>query len=113
MVMCVCLAVFCAACGKSGPVLAPPKNMGTPEQLAGSSWSSEFGTFSFVSQNEVTFMPSAKSAGKMPLPDKPLSGNYSINQGVVRGIISGAQPFAGTWDGQKLVIYDQEWKRDN
>lgn len=104
--------LLCAACGdqKAGG-FQKPGTAGTAEQLAGTKWDTGGGTLEFLSATEAQFAPKEGNNPRLPAPTKALTGNYSVTEGMVSGLIDDTIPIAGTWDGEKLVVGGKECKR--
>lgn len=113
MLRCFSIAIFTiliallSACGRSDNTLDKPAKAGTAEQLVGTTWSTSGGTLTFLSGSALQFVPK-ESGSSMPVPKEPLTGNYSVADGILRASVANTMPFAGTWDGERLTIGGEE-----
>lgn len=56
-------------------------------------------------------MPKQGNNPRLPLPENSPEGNYNVTEGLLTGLIANTIVFAGTWDGEKLVVTGAECTR--
>lgn len=102
--------MLCLGCSPPNAAIDKPAKAGTAEQLVGTTWSTSGGTLTFLSGSALQFVPK-ESGSSMPVPKEPLTGNYSVADGILRASVANTMPFAGTWDGERLTIGGEECTR--
>ncbi len=110
-VLAICTLALACACGGPKSAIEKPGKAGTAEQLVGTTWRTSGGTLTFVSGSALQFIPKGGDSSSMPVPTEPLTGNYSVAEGILRASVANTMPFAGTWDGERLTIGGEECTR--
>ena len=110
----VCLALLGVACSKvfggGAAYVAEPSQKGTADTLSGTSWAGEGGNMKFTSTSSVELTPDPSNKAATAFPGV-WQGSFSVFDGVVRINFHNVQVAVGAWDGQKLTIYNKEWKK--